>query len=1085
MKALNPKEQIKDLLSRGDIEQAIALFKEVLPSGSPLNNDLILLEGRYHTLQNQYLAGIMAPDAYLAQTSQITQNLLTLIDHWQSDALELIQLAFKSKAKFLDLGNCSLSAIPAEIEQLTELEELNLGSVYWDDTRNQFAGSRNEGAANDLSSERFEVLQKLKKLRKLSVRACNIRTLIGLDQLKQLHTLSVGQNDIKDITPVSGLANLKVLSLFGNNIIDITPVAQLKKLEILSINDNAVVDLSPLESLKELEELYASGNRIESIHAIASLPSLKKLNLDANLVKYVEPLANMTTLSALNLNSNPIIDCPPEIAFSGDIHLIRTFFQAKAQERSTKAGTPPDAELIDIEVELEDNQPVLEVKLILVGNSSAGKTSVSKLLRGLAFDAVESTTHGINVTEWMIPANEIADWRSTDMQPYRIKVNLWDFGGQEYYHGTHRIFLDSNAVYVLVWSNDKNSNQVEMTQLYNENGQMFEVPLEHFHYHYWLDNIRFHAPGNVTGDKPPIILLENKIDKSDGREHWYDRKILEQYNVNLTAAISAYYAQSEENNKRRYRYAFDVFREDLLRILVKKAEANSKIANLPAEWLSIRDQIRNIRSAAAKANNVNPFFAFAQENAWLSFSDFTAACRKIRAELTDNEIEKLAEFLHQTGVVVWMAHIDRQKIYIDPGWLTEKMYRVLNERVRLKNGRFGFGDILPALADDTEATAQMLNLMQEWRIIFQESNNTQDWVAPQYLPDEHPMENLFTIALAGLQENFYMFRAPLFHIRRILRHLVLHFGKHEQVEAREYWKYGVLFVVRPPLNDTAAQNERLRIFIKSLPDEKDSALGKLMVCIEPAKKLTESWREIIFREILATFNEALLRNMATGSVSGIPLREVAKQRDELYLSLNGQDFASIQRIVGDAEAGFSAVVSEERRRIPMPEFAALLRAVEITPPAPSLFISYSHNDTELRKAMEIHLGALKRLGKVISWSDGQLVPGQDWNEAILRNLRSADIVLMLVSPDSLDSDYIWKVEIAEAMKRQEQGKCRVIPVLLRPCDWKEMAFSKLEVSPKDPRNARPKPVSLWQDRDEAFSIVVQGIKKALRELAVV
>lgn len=1084
MKALNPKEQIKDLLSRGEIEQAIAMFKEVLPAGSPLSNDLILLESRYHTLQNQYLAAIVAPDAYLMQSNQITSGLLHLLDRWQNDAFELIQLALKSKATFLDLGNCSLSAIPAEIVQLTALEELNLGSVYWDDTRRQFAGSRNEGAANDLSSERFEVLLQLKKLRKLSLRACNIQTMSGLDQLRQLHTLSVGQNDIDDISPVAGMTNLKVLSLFGNKVTDISPLATLKKMEILSLNDNEVVDLSPLEGLKSLTELFLSGNRIESISAIASLPKLKTLNLDSNLIKLVEPLAYMTTLVTLNLNSNPILDCPAEIAFSGDIHLIRTFFQAK-ERSATKSGAAPDSELLDIEVELEDNHPILEVKLILVGNSSAGKTSVSKLLRGLAFDAVESTTHGINVSEWMIPANEIADWRSPDMQPYRIKVNLWDFGGQEYYHGTHRVFLDSNAVYVLVWSNDKNSNQVEMTQLYNEDGQLIEVPLEHFHYHYWLDNIRFHAPGNVTGDKPPIILLENKIDKSDGREHWYDRKVLEQYNVNLTAAISAFYAQSEENNKRRYRYAFDVFREDLLRILVKKAEANAKIANLPAEWLSIRDQIRNIRSAAANADSGNPFLASTQEHAWLSFSDFTAACRKVRAELTDNEIEKLADFLHQTGVVVWIAHIDRQKIYIDPGWLTEKMYRVLNERVRLKNGRFGFGDILPALANDSEETTQMLNLMQEWRIIFRESTTMQDWVAPQYLPDEHPMENLFTIALAGLQENFYMFRAPLFHIRRILRHLVLHFGKHEQVEAREYWKYGVLFVVRPPLSDTAAQNERLRIFIKSLPDEKDSALGKLMVCIEPAKKLTEGWRELIFREILVTFNEALLRSMATGSVSGIPLREVAKQRDELFLSLNGQDFASIQRIVGDAEAGFSAVVSEERRRIPMPEFAALLRAVEITPPAPSLFISYSHADTELRKAMDIHLGALRRLGKVISWSDGQLEPGKDWNEAILRNLRSADIVLMLVSPDSLDSDYIWKVEIAEAMKRQEQGKCRVIPVLLRPCDWKEMAFSKLEVSPKDPRNARPKPVSLWQDRDEAFSIVVQGIKKALKELAVV
>ncbi len=1080
MTASNPKEDIRNLITAGELDQAIQQFRELLPSSSPLINDLASYQAQNAKLDKDYKAGLVDFGELEKSKRRIILGMLEMLNRWQSDAAALIQMAVRSQATFLDLGNCSLSAIPSSIVELQWLEELNLGSVYWDDARGQFAGTRNDGAANDLSSETFEVLQKLQNLRKLSLRTCNLKDLQGIGALRQLHTLSVGQNDLEDISPLSNLTNLEVLSLFGNRVVDISPLAALRKLQVLSINDNMVSDLSPLRELHHLRDLHLAGNRIQSLAPLAGLTQLEVLNVDSNQVEAVEPIIGLANLKTFNLNANPVRDCPPEIAFSKDISLIRAFFQAK---RRSGEEMPPEEEAPGAPAAPAEILPVLEVKLILVGNSSAGKTSVSKLLRGISFDTRESTTHGISVSEWMVPAKEIGEWRSKDMPEYQVKVNIWDFGGQEYYHGTHRIFLDSNAVYVLVWDYGTNINHLVPTDLYAD-GEKMTVPLEHFHFQYWLDNIRFHAPGTITGEKPPIILLENKIDKKDGQEHWYDRQILERYDVALTASVSAQYARSREPRRRRYRYAFDIFREDLLRILVKKAEANSSIANLPAEWEQVRDWIRALQHENAPDNPSNPFQQRIQEKGWIMKEDFAAACREVRAELSAHEIDQLSSFLHQTGVVVWLPHIDDKRVYLDPSWLTERMYRVLNERVRSQQGRFSRANILAAMKGE-EATDRMLRLMEEWEIIFRERSDEQVWIAPQYLPDEHPMENLFTIALAGLQENFYLFRAPLFYIRRILRHLVLRFGRDEEVEAKEYWKYGILFVVRPPEGEASVQAERLRVFIKSLPDERDSALGRLMVCIEPGKKRTEPWRELIFREVLHTFIETRSYWVSAGISSGIPLREVAKQRGELALSINGQDFASIQRIVLDAEAGFSAVVSEERRRIPMPEYAPLLRAVEITPPAPSLFISYSHADTEYRKTLETHLGALRRLGRLISWSDGQLIPGQDWNEAILRNLRSADIVLLLISPDSLDSDYIWKVELAEAMKRQEQGKCRVIPVLLRPCDWKDMAFSRLEVSPKDPRNARPKPVSLWLDKDEAFTVVVQGIKKALKELAVI
>jgi hypothetical protein len=84
--------------------------------------------------------------------------------------------------------------------------------------------------------------------------------------------------------------------------------------------------------------------------------------------------------------------------------------------------------------------------------------------------------------------------------------------------------------------------------------------------------------------------------------------------------------------------------------------------------------------------------------------------------------------------------------------------------------------------------------------------------------------------------------------------------------------------------------------------------------------------------------------------------------------------------------------------------------------------------------------------------------------------------LLLVSSDFLFSDYCYEKEGMRAMERDSAKEARVIPVILRPCDWTNTPFSKLQMAPKD------QPVVKWGDRDEAYLNVVQEIRKVLREL---
>jgi hypothetical protein len=144
------------------------------------------------------------------------------------------------------------------------------------------------------------------------------------------------------------------------------------------------------------------------------------------------------------------------------------------------------------------------------------------------------------------------------------------------------------------------------------------------------------------------------------------------------------------------------------------------------------------------------------------------------------------------------------------------------------------------------------------------------------------------------------------------------------------------------------------------------------------------------------------------------------------------------------------------------------------PSTHKLFLSYSHKDEELKDKLAIHLAPLRRSGKIAVWQDRQIRPGTEWDVAIKKELAEADIILLLVSPDFIASDYIWMYEIAGAMERHERREATVVPIIVRPCDWHDMPFAKVQALP---RNA--KPVTQFANQDEAWLDIVQGIKRLL------
>ena len=218
------------------------------------------------------------------------------------------------------------------------------------------------------------------------------------------------------------------------------------------------------------------------------------------------------------------------------------------------------------------------------------------------------------------------------------------------------------------------------------------------------------------------------------------------------------------------------------------------------------------------------------------------------------------------------------------------------------------------------------------------------------------------------------------------------------------------------------------------------------------------------RDWLETLEGKGLVERARGT-EGFSAYVTAKGKQALRLT------EAIPKTTAVAEASPSAPAGVAVSPLPSPA-----PAVPKTTDPIRLFYSYSHKDEALRDELEEALALLKRQGVISGWHDRRIGAGDEWKGAIDKNLEEAQVILLLVSASFLASDYCWDVETKRAVERHDRGEAKVIPVILRPCDWQGAPFAKIQGLPKD-----AKAVTSWANKDEAWTDVAKGIRKVVAE----
>ncbi|MCI5219777.1 MAG: GTP-binding protein, partial [Candidatus Electrothrix sp. LOE2] len=278
----------------------------------------------------------------------------------------------------------------------------------------------------------------------------------GIGQLTNLTELYLTGNRLSTLPPEIGqLTNLTKLVLWQNQLTSLPhEICRLTNLTTLYLFNNQLTSLPhEIGQLTNLTKLYLHSNQLNNLPPeICRLTNLRILDLGDNQLSSLPPeIYQLTELEELDLDDNPLTSPPYEIAMQG-IDAIREYF----------ANLKPE------------DQPLNEVKILLVGEGSAGKTSLVKQLLGEIFDKDEDTTHGISTRGWDVEAGGTP-----------IKVNIWDFGGQEIMHATHQFFLSKRSLYVLVLDGRKDERA-----------------------EYWLRHIE------SFGEDSPVLVVLNKQDSN-------------------------------------------------------------------------------------------------------------------------------------------------------------------------------------------------------------------------------------------------------------------------------------------------------------------------------------------------------------------------------------------------------------------------------------------------------------------------------------------------------------------------------------------------------------------------------------------
>jgi len=644
---------------------------------------------------------------------------------------------------------------------------------------------------NDLTD--ISLLSTFKGLTRLSILSNKVKDVSPLKELTLLRTLNLGRNQIRKIRPLSQLQNLRVLWLIDNQISDLENIKKLK-LSALSLGGNNLEDISFLKDQISLQILHLQNNKIHDLQPLKELAQLNDLMLQSNQIKNLSGLENLRKVKSIALQENPLEELPEWITgLYGKIQWSQYTNGVSGIFLFNNPISTPPIEIVKQgkaaikryfeKITEEGVDYIYEAKVTLVGEGSAGKTSLQKRLLNpsSSLPRKDNRTRGI----------EIKDWQFSSLQ--KKVAHIWDFGGQDVYYPVHRFFLTENSVFVLLASTRQTTHNFD----------------------YWIPTIY------QFGGKSPIILGQT-CDRGS-KVSWSDLGYyLSNTNFNIVKTQLLPYFELNLINEN----------EGLDNI---KATIINQIENLPHYGKGVPQSWVSIRNILLKEAKKAPF---------IHFERFKVICKSSNEKsfVTPNDFSDCCQFLHDIGVVLWYSTIDELKnwVILQPQWAMNAVYKIIDDnQIQSQRGNITAADFKRLWVDtDYDDMHDLLKkMLGVFKIAFPKKHLKDDYIMPVRLLSI-PIESRWNESIPYLRLEYRFEFMP----KGIVNHLSAELSKLISSD-NEVWNNAVNFSYK---SNAQSQVEELfynrKIEIKS--KGKDSR-GLMILIMEALDNIISEYKGVV------------------------------------------------------------------------------------------------------------------------------------------------------------------------------------------------------------------------------------------------
>ncbi len=661
-------------------------------------------------------------------------------------ASEKIQQARQDAAATLDLSGLKLLSLPKEIGQLRQLKKLYL----------------NDNQLNTMTSE----IGRLTQLQEIYLNNNKLATLPkNFVNLKQLRRLEINNNILTNFPKcIRYLNHLQELHLSKNKINGLPNyIIQLTQLEKLSLAYNNIRKLpSNIGELKLLQELDVSYNQINNIPVgVGALDRLRKLYLSNNEIHHLPAeIGQLMLLKILDVHNNYLSFLPEEIANLRNLNSNQTenFEELGLNIGGNRFGVPEEIlgrdpkgimqYIFDLQAS-KKNKPLHEAKLIFIGSGYVGKTSLINMLLTGSYNIMEDKTDGIEIREWTIR-------RGKD----EINLNIWDFGGQEIMHATHRFFMTSRSAYVLV-INPRAEDKYGDSEL-----------------EYWLKLIRSYA-----GDSVPIVVTVNKCEthKADIPKG----EIRDKY-PNVIGFVET---SCKED------IGLGNLRKTIRRAINHLAHIDDL---LPQSYFEIKDLLKK------------------RNDDYIQYNDYEQICQEIDPFFKKQSMKTLMGLLHDLGVMLNFGSNDRRLIgtqVLNPEWVTKGVYQIVTSARLIKNkGILRVRDIAKILNPERYPSERerfyIMDMMDRFELCYQMPDDRDTYFVPGAFPKDRPNIHWEHKTSEMLRFQYHYDVMPSSIMSRFIVKV------HPFIRNRDYWRNGVVIKREGCYAFIKADPEETKIFIE-------------------------------------------------------------------------------------------------------------------------------------------------------------------------------------------------------------------------------------------------------------------------------